>query len=681
MSPDGLDGVVSEWTEEVARTIVKEWVCIARAMSRCDADDLALSSGVGGHRLGMYTTPRRPNTPTPGELMAISAASGMEAPEIVRQACLFLHPEHLLSNLTAPEPPRDGVIRKASELKVWIKHARRSFPDGKLSVRRLAVAIGVSHSTVTQWEAHRSSALPSIDQVAGIANACSVPTPTIVAPSLRAPRNRMPLTAEEAPDLAEEILWTGRMLASRAYPPEALKRNSDIFFARFGGYGDDASTLQLVGDRFGMTRERVRQIIERQMQHLGNLPLRTECFTRLELACKELPTQPLAVAETTLRPMLGGVLGLSGAMDYGIEVLGRRLPLRIIPRKDAPPLVTHGEYPDWLDTAMNHSKRLIRHCGAAQFTLAWALTCRDIGALVDQGEYRRVVQMLPGFEWIDDRQTWYWLGPEGCANRMISRTVEILSAASGPLDIEIIYGGLFRARTRESDVSIEAGVFPPMEIVVGILSASPLFKCQQGDDFRLLLAPDQVKEKDGVAEVIVDALKAKSGLASRSELYDSVVTVGGLNPVSFAVALATSPLIRQVDRGVFAIRGWPLNAQRLQEAQMAVGVWGSVPNKGVELTQDGTVSWVATITEAAVVNGQSTLPSRAAPHVPLGEYGIEGTSRTAIVHPERIQGLVAALIKSGAAPGTAFRVTVNPAQRNIHLEIVPAEPNDETGPI
>ncbi|GAB2623744.1 hypothetical protein GCM10027191_20080 [Novilysobacter erysipheiresistens] len=448
-----------------------------------------------------------------------------------------------------------------------------------------------------------------------------------------------------------------------------MERNAEIFFARFGGHGDEASTLQAVGNRFEMTRERVRQIVEKQLEHLSHAPIRTDCFDQLEEACRRLDAQPIEAAEGVLRPLLGRTLGLIGALDYGIEILGRRLPLHIVSRKDSTPFVVPGDYPDWIDTAVTHSKRLIRHSGAAQFTLAWALTCRDIGSFLDPDEYRRVVQMLPGFDWIDERETWYWLGHDGSANRILARTIEILAAAAAPLDVEIIYGGLSRfSRNRESDVAAEAGVFPPIEIVHGILSRSPCLKCQQGDDFRLLLSPDELKSKEGVAEAVVEALRARSGLASRSELYDAVVTSGGVNAVSFSVALAISPLIRQVDRGVFAIRGWPISAPRLQEAQRSVGGGERGRTVEVEISDDGCVSWIASITEGALANRQTTLPAMAARHLPPGQYRVEGMPRIVTVHPDRIQGVVGALVKGGAVAGSDFRVTFHAGRRVVRLE-------------
>ncbi|KAG0920354.1 hypothetical protein G6F31_020758 [Rhizopus arrhizus] len=106
-----------------------------------------------------------------------------------------------------------------------------------------------------------------------------------------------------------------------------------------------------------------------------------------------------------------------------------------------------------------------------------------------------------------------------------------------------------------------------MEVVQWVLAKTPALICQQGDDFRLA-SPDAAQEgKKGVAHSIVEELKLRGGLASRSELHEVLVTGLGINTVSFSVALAYSPLLRQVDRGIFAIRGWPINAARLSEAQ------------------------------------------------------------------------------------------------------------------
>ncbi|KAG1536467.1 hypothetical protein G6F50_015056 [Rhizopus delemar] len=115
---------------------------------------------------------------------------------------------------------------------------------------------------------------------------------------------------------------------------------------------------------------------------------------------------------------------------------------------------------------ISQSKAAIRHCGAAQVNLVWALTMRQHGDWIAPEEFRSIIAHAPGFEWIDEDQAWYWFGIDGSANRVVNRALDILSNAKGALDIEVISRGVTRhSRIASSDVAEDAGIWPPMEVV------------------------------------------------------------------------------------------------------------------------------------------------------------------------------------------------------------------------
>lgn len=302
----------------------------------------------------------------------------------------------------------------------------------------------------------------------------------------------------------------------------------------------------------------------------------------------------------------------------------------------------------WFLAGIAQSKAAIRHCGAAQVNLVWALTMRQHGDWIAPDEFRSIIAHAPGFEWIDEDHAWYWFGVDGSANRVVNRAIDILSIAKGALDIEVIYSGVTRhCRIASSDVAEDAGICPPMEVVQWVLAKTPALVCQQGDDFRLA-NPDAVQEgKKGVAQSIVEELKRRGGLASRSELHEVLVTGLGISAVSFSVALANSSLLRQVDRGIFAIRGWPINAARLTEAQSRVGTSSGplVNYREVGVSGSGDVSWVNAVSKSSLTNLYAGVPSKAFLHLDAGEYDANGTMLT--LTENRVIGLIKHVISLG----------------------------------
>lgn len=672
---------VKDLTKESATAILKDWLALAWLSARGQTP-LHEQAGIDCGRLAKMASAKRKEVPTPDELTRLSIATGYPAHELAVNASRFLNPQ-ITDGPLSPEPPGESKITSRQALKAWIKAVRRSGRSGRLTQGQLGTRIGVSQGSVTGWENPNVNRIPKSKHIKAIATACGVPEP-LIAFDTRASATD---SADEEPDFAvastldEEILRTGRLLSRRAHASTHVERNAYVFRARYGGHGDDESTLQAIGDVYGVTRERIRQIVNKQLSFLPSMTLNARCFDALASACLTLETVTISVAEERLHHLLGGNLSLQGASDYGREVLGKSLPIQLVQIRNGDTIVIAGDLPLWFQAAITQSKAIIRHCGAAQFNLAWALTIRQHQDWIPPDQFRQVLVHAPGFDWIDDDEAWFWFGPEGSANRLVKRAIEILAFAKRPLDIEIIYGGLTRyARACNSDVSEEAGVWPPMEVVQKLLAKSPALTCQQGDDFRLASEWNESDAKRGVAETILVELKLRGGLASRSELHQTLVVDQGMNPVSFSVALAHSPLLQQLDRGVFAIRGWPISSTRLTEAQHRVGNGnGSRINfKEVDVSSNGDVSWVNTLSKSSMSNMYAGVPSKAALHLTEGQYAAESAVLTLTEH--RMAGLIRLVIANGGVAGTLYRTTVNARTRTAKVEIIGQEDADDEDP-
>ncbi|WP_408952117.1 sigma factor-like helix-turn-helix DNA-binding protein [Lysobacter sp. Hz 25] len=664
----GADG--KELTEEYATAILKDWLTFARHGAR-SLTHLHAYAGINRDRLAKLSSANRKETPTPDELTSLSAATGYPADDLAVQASKFLHPQ-IIDGLLSTESPGECKITSRPALKAWLKDARTRGRSGPLTQGQLGARISKSQASVAAWENPDFNRIPRSKEVKSIAAACGVPEPMIAFDTrLFATDNDDRSDFQAASTLDEEILYTGRLLSRCARVSRHVERNAHVFRARYGGRGDDESTLRAIGNAHGVTRERIRQIVDKQLSFLPATTLRTECFDALATACLALESVAVSLAEARLRHLLGGNLSLQGASDYGRDVLGRPLPIQLVHIRNGDTIVIAGDLPLWFQAAITQSKTMIRHCGAAQLNLVWALTMRQHQDWIPPDQFRQVIAHAPGFDWIGDDEAWFWFGPEGSANRLIKRTIEILAFAKRPLDIEIIYGGLTRySRSRDSDVSEEAGVWPPMGIVHKLLTKSPAVICQQGDDFRLSAEGSEFNAKHGVAESILGELRLRGGLASRSELHQALVVGKGMNPVSFSAALAHSPLLRQVDRSVFAIRGWPISAARLTEAQRRIGsVNGPRINfKEVDVTSNGDVSWVNVLSESSMSNRYAGVPSTALMHLPEGQYVADSTFLTLTEH--RMVGLIPLVVANGGGVGTVYRTTVNARMFTAKVEII-----------
>lgn len=668
---DGWIGTeVGELSDESAVEIIKNWMSLSLQRSE-GISDIHAKTGIPRKRLVKLFSSHCQDTPLPEEISKISAATGYPDHDLVVQAADHLSTAAL--DINALE--KSVVLPRASRnaLKLWLRSARRDNPVGRLTQMELAERIGRSHMSVAAWENAAISRIPKYKDICAIAEACGVepPGPDFDVRQGRAIQAEIIASMSPPTDLYEEILFNGRLLSRRAHAPSHAERNALVFRARYGGQGDAESTLRAIGDIHGITRERIRQIVDKQLSFLPTTAVLTVQFDALVDACQDLRGVAVPEAEERLRSHLGGTLSLQGAIDYGREVLGRSLPVQIIRIKNGEPVVLAGQLPAWFMDGITQSKAAIRHCGAAQVNLAWALTMRQHGDWIAPEDFRSIIAHAPGFEWIDEDQAWYWFGVDGSANRVVNRAIDILSNAKGALDIEVIYSGVTRnSRIASSGVAEDAGIWPPMEVVQWVLAKTPTLVCQQGDDFRLASPDAAQKGRAGVAQSIVEELKLRGGLASRSELHEALVTGLGINTVSFSVALAYSPLLRQVDRSIFAIRGWPINAARLTEAQSRVGTSSGplVNYREISVSSSGDVSWVSTVSKSSLTNLYAGVPSRVFLHLDAGEYDVDGTTLT--LTENRMIGLIKHVVSQGGVAGTTYRVTANGRTRKALVEII-----------
>ncbi len=359
-----------ELTEESARAILMDWVAFAWLAARGQTL-LHEQTGIDRRRLARMASATRTEAPTPDEVARLSAATGYPAHGPVFAASAFLTSRTTDGSLP-PEPPGESTITSRQALKAWVKAARRNGRSGRLTQGQLSARIGTSPASVTSWENTSVKRIPKSKHIKAIALACGVPIPTIAfdtrASSIDGPYEELDFGAPGTLD--EEILLIGRLLSRRAHASTHVERNAHVFRARYGGHGDDESTLQAIGDVHGVSRERIRQIVDKQLSFLQVINFKTECFDALASACVTLEPLTLTLAEERLRHLLGGNLSLQGASDYGREVLGKSLPVQLVQIRHGDTFDIAGDLPVWFQAAITQSKAIIGHCGAAQFNLA-----------------------------------------------------------------------------------------------------------------------------------------------------------------------------------------------------------------------------------------------------------------------------------------------------------------------
>lgn len=321
------------------------------------------------------------------------------------------------------------------------------------------------------------------------------------------------------------------------------QRDLDVTADRLGWRRGCTATLREVGARYGITRERVRQLVDRTTTTMDGAYLpQVEQAAALLAGCA-----PMTGADAALLLADEGfngepldpwsVLSLAEATGYGAafrvdDSSGTRLVLPIGP-VDA-------------RTVLRAARRATGRAGVARLCqVPTAVTGRNPAAL-PLPVVTLVLRNAPGVAFLDDE--WFWLpGTPPDRNYLRTTTRRMLSVA-GRLDLATIRHGLARYQRQPlhhvAPVPVLAAFYRdhPDFVLRGdvVESAAPL-------DLRRALSPGE--------QALVQALReAPGGLLSRSALQQAVAG-RGVNADAFAALVATTPVLGHRGHDAWCLRG------------------------------------------------------------------------------------------------------------------------------
>ncbi|MEZ5963093.1 MAG: DNA-directed RNA polymerase subunit alpha C-terminal domain-containing protein [Planctomycetota bacterium] len=463
-----------------------------------------------------------------------------------------------------------------------------------------------------------------------------------------------PLSATAAKLNPEQAL--GRLAEEICSQPSG-KRALEILAALVGWDGKGPKTLDAVGQAFGVTRERVRQIAAKAVKSLN---ARSIFRDRLMQALRMLATvAPCSVREASIalqgeglieeKVDAGVVLELADRLQLSSDVLA----LEIGTSK----LIVRSSDAESIKKVVSSVPRQVDHWGAiAMEDLIQDQSANNASLTIPPEALTQVVSGLPGFEWLDSDGQWFWIKGRS-RNRVVNRIRKILSVTD-TLSLRELRAGVARDHCME-------GFAPPRHVLAKMCESLPFAEVEGAIVRRAKAISRSVL---GEAErKLVEILEANGGCMATDDV-EAAAQRAGVGDPSIWRQLTYSSTITRPAPGTYALRGAILDPSQVVPPARRDPTKRRVVDSG--WTSEGH-PWVAMeVSRASLRRGIVTVPASLKRFV-QGKWDVKLRDGRSVgeltVNVQSAWGLRAAFVRRGIDEGDVVILEWDTSTRRVLL--------------
>lgn len=383
-----------------------------------------------------------------------------------------------------------------------------------------------------------------------------------------------------------------RELVVQGYPKRAgtqIDRNVEITMKHFGLDGGGRPTLAQVGNQFGLTRERVRQICDRSRKHLAKEKELPPLLSKVtSVISSNLPRDAKTLEELVQHQGLSRLPFRLEGLLFAFRLFGKAPPFAIEEFNGRRMALRPSGVPLARRVVVRAQKSVSRFGVATVADVAASVQERSKLAVTPDFA-AQVLEPLEGFEWLDKENGWFWFRLVA-KNRVVTRIRKILAVAD-TIQVAELRSGIARHHQMN-------GYAPPRRILFELCARLP-FCFIDGIHVRARGEISWVHVLKGTEYKLVEILKEHGSVMQRAALEDRCVATGMKRPTFYAY-LAYSPVIERFASGVYGIRGAKL-APGLVESLIPKNQRTTTVRLDHGWTPDRKI-WVAYRLSAAMVN-------------------------------------------------------------------------------
>ena len=318
-------------------------------------------------------------------------------------------------------------------------------------------------------------------------------------------------------------------------------RNKEIAGKYWGLLGDRPRTLESVGQEYGMTRERVRQITTRAENVAKAMWLPTaNCESLIKSLEQQAPISLDAAQFFLNQENVDGLLTTESLFNAS-NTFGISLPLVLVKEGATTFVDRRGRQPSIHEIALDF-RRSTSQSGCVSIDRTSLRLTQD---LEQRDIIQRVLAGLPETVWLDDEKTWASLDTE--RNRL-SNTLRKILTVSDAVHISELRQASLRSH-RLSFVPPQAILASFAEKICHLSLADATVS--RGKEF----VPVQLGE---IEQVLLECFLELGSPLRREQLESFCIDKWGMNDNSFYVYLSYSPIAAKIGPGIYGLVGAPI---------------------------------------------------------------------------------------------------------------------------
>lgn len=322
-----------------------------------------------------------------------------------------------------------------------------------------------------------------------------------------------------------------------------IGRNAEMIKSLLGWDGTGAKTLQVVGDKFHITREGVRQISSKITKKM-----RGHCFTpalkrAMTYINKLAPAEANDVEEELRNLGITRDLFLLDGVVEAAKLLGRSVPF-LIEQHHGTRTVVHDEDIGLSKSIVRLASKAVSHGGLGKVGDLCDLLKEQRNSLMGPSVVSSVLQSVPSIRWLDDGKEWFYLA-DVPRNHLVTLVEKVLSVAPNihANEMRAAISGDFRG----------LGFAPPRAVVLEFCRIA----CNCTIDGLTIIAkrPPLIGDVLSKIEQIAYSVLVNHGPLLHRADFERMCIDRGMNTSTFANYVGRLPFLARYGPAVYGLRG------------------------------------------------------------------------------------------------------------------------------